>query len=312
MDEEESDGGEDDDGDDYLLPRGKETSFHRTLRRLLRETAANRAEWEDEVIEMAEFVGRYCTALGEVEDEMREGGIGGLGRRGRGRGRGQGGGSGNESGSDSGSDSGSESGSDSESDASDPSDQEDDGKDIVPSSAPQNTLAILAALRDLDETYHLLEKAQSRVMRRHDLLVKLKDELRQVQRDWSQRRETVQWGLRSGDEFVDAAVLLILQVQLQTAQLSATLKQLYSTACSPMGALHDGDGGDGRGSGCSSEVAAAAVRKWRRYDPTRASAKRKEILLVWRDLPHVERGSGSQSFTWWREVWQKEVGRWNE
>lgn len=111
--------------------------------------------------------------------------------------------------------------------------------------------------------------------------------------------------------------MLILQVQLQTAQLISTLDTLYVT-CSPLGSLHlaclnhhqqQHDDHDDDGNATPSPLPSSLPEP---YDINKASAKRKEILLIWRDWPYVERGPGHQGFTWWNDVWQKEVGRWDE
>lgn len=56
----------------------------------------------------------------------------------------------------------------------------------------------------------------------------------------------------------------------------------------------------------------SALHEMEKYNINKASAKRKEILLIWRDWPYVERGDGQEGFTWWKDVWAKEVGRWAE
>lgn len=163
----------------YLLPREEETSSHRTLRRLLRDVVRHRDDWEEEVIETAEFVARYCTALGEVEDEL-----GSSTSRKRRRTRRQ-----NE-------ESGSES-EDSENELQPPK------KQSSTSLCNAHNPTLISALRDLDETYHLLEKGRTRILKQEDLLIKVKDELRKLQWDWKIRGNSnvVSWGQRDGDEF---------------------------------------------------------------------------------------------------------------
>ncbi|CAO1618799.1 unnamed protein product [Sympodiomycopsis kandeliae] len=255
----------------YLLEREYETTFHRNLRRLLESFVNHREEWEDEVIEMAEFVGKYSLLLGEIEDELKEtNGAQGKGKSPR-RTRGS---------DDDGDESGSDSGSDSE------SDQEEQSSLWKPSS----TSTLLSSLKELDTTYHQTEKGKIRVTKQEHTLIKIKDELNQLRKSWWVKNEDVKWGLRSGNEFVDASNVLILQVQLQTQQLLDSLDMLYTT-CSPLGSLRASK---------------------QRYNLDKASEQRKKILTIWRDLPLVERGAGNQGLTFWKMVYKAEIGRWKE
>ena len=101
----------------------------------------------------------------------------------------------------------------------------------------------------------------------------------------------------------EAAAMLILQVQLQTAQFLSTLDELYVT-CSPLGSLHQAANGDANGT--------STAQSLETYDASKASHRRKDILLVWRDWPFIERGHGVQGFAWWKRVWKNEIGRWDE
>lgn len=55
----------------YLLPREQETSTHRRLRSLLLDAHRLRSTWRDEVDETGEVVARFAGVVAELEDELR-------------------------------------------------------------------------------------------------------------------------------------------------------------------------------------------------------------------------------------------------
>lgn len=139
---------------------------------------------------MGDAVGLYCTALGEIEDEMRE--LGWSKAKGKGKQKQR-------------QSSGSRSESESDSDE-DEEDKEGDAKQRSPHNTSTSTLTLLSALHDLDERYHSIETGRRRVLKEETALVKLKDELRQLRNEWStsasgRAGERVQWGQRTGEEF---------------------------------------------------------------------------------------------------------------
>lgn len=153
---------------------------------------------------MAEAVGLYCSALGEIEDEMRDLGLSGDKiAKGKGKQRTR----------------ASSSDEEEESGSSDDDDEDEDRsakqKRGVPQQPhPRSTSTLLSALRDLDDRYHLIETGRKRVLKEEAALVKLKDELRELRNEWTRRAgagagagaseggvQGVQWGQRTGDEF---------------------------------------------------------------------------------------------------------------
>ncbi|PWN23041.1 hypothetical protein BCV69DRAFT_106162 [Microstroma glucosiphilum] len=266
-----------------LLPRHEETSLHRRLRSLLLDFTRQRTVWEEEVLEMGESVGAYATVLGELEEEMAERG---LGNRPKGKGKGR--------------------------------------AEALKISSAQNRNqvcpAITESFRSLHEIYtRSLLKGRERIERAVEGLVKLKDAARLLQVNWVRLDEEgglggedgegdVRWGRRGGDEFVDAIFHITLQAQIQTLELLQSLDVLLID-CSPLGSLHSTFL---HGFIPDSPLSLRDKGPQRdKYDPATSSAKRKEVLLMWRDLPSLDRG-GEGSFEWWKAVWRAEVRGWEE
>lgn len=274
----------------FLLSREHETTYHRRLRTILIDFCRNRVNWETEVYDLAEVVGRYASCLGDIEDELRQ-----KQEREKKKKRGKG------------------------------KSRQVDNNDVL---ANADTI-LVESLRELEGCFAEVERGRQRMLKFVQAIVGLKDESRELESEWLIKgQEEVAWSNRSSgstfgekglvqgkpvDDFTDsrsssrnatvqAVANLSLQVQLQTAELFASLDQMC-TRCSPLGSLllpvpEAGQDGTRRSADPT-------------YDPSSSSRLRAEILTGWRDLPHIER-SGQGGFEWWREVWRCEVGRWDE
>lgn len=149
----------------FLLPREQETTYHRQLRTSLVEFCRNRSNWEAEVYDLAEIVGRYASCLGEIEDELKqrseEGSRNGSGRVHR-RSR----------------------------------------RPMLDSAmwfkAQQvSDGALCNFLHELEEHYAKLERGRKRVIKVSQAVVKVKDEVRDLERDWIFKEPTgVAWSER--------------------------------------------------------------------------------------------------------------------
>ncbi|CAO1628757.1 unnamed protein product [Parajaminaea phylloscopi] len=264
----------------WLLPREQETTYHRQLRTLLIEFCRSRSNWETEVYDLAETVGRYASCLGAIEDELKEraqldqsGSPKHLAKAKR---------------------------------------KSASASTGLFASTKPSEATLYESLGELEDSYAEVDRSRKRVIKVTQTILRIKDDVRDLGQEWLVReRAEVAWSSRiDGSEFAEAVSQLALQVQLQATELLASLQTLF-TRCSPLGSLAQVAEKDAMSTASYDSVEEDGPPAGPVYDASTSSRLRTEILTRWRDLPFIER-TGRASYEWWREVWRSEVGRWDE